>query len=134
MTTKTTTPILTIKHLALCAAILAIVAIEWMLSAWADRATGDHEVNEQLRRELFGPIELPVVALAGVTAFVEQEFRHNKQRDPANTFGRIGQTRKHEMDNVIRHLMFTVGDVNLLTKNAVRVAIGLRAGFDRGEI
>lgn len=47
-------------------AILAVVAFEWMLSAWADRATGDPAANAKLRSELMGPIELPVIALAGV--------------------------------------------------------------------
>lgn len=47
-------------------AILAVVAFEWMLSAWSDRATGDPEVNRALRRQVMGPIEVPVVALAGV--------------------------------------------------------------------
>lgn len=49
--------------------ILGVVVFEWMISAWADRATGDPEANLQLRRTVMGPVELPVLSLA-VTAVV----------------------------------------------------------------
>ena len=51
---------------ALGIAVMAVVAFEWMMSAWADRATGDPAVNKRLRRQIMGPIELPVLAIAGI--------------------------------------------------------------------
>ena len=48
--------------------ILAIVAIEWTMQAWADRATGDPEVNRELRDRIMGPIELPVGAALAIVA------------------------------------------------------------------
>lgn len=48
--------------------ILAIVAFEWTMTAWADRATGDPKANEALRGQLMGPFEVPLLGLmaAGV--------------------------------------------------------------------
>ena len=48
--------------------ILAIVAFEWTMTAWADRATGDAKANEALRGQLMGPFEVPLLGLmaAGV--------------------------------------------------------------------
>jgi hypothetical protein len=42
-------------------AILAVIcSIEWVISAWADRATGDAETNQLLRDRLLRPFELPL--------------------------------------------------------------------------
>ncbi len=48
--------------------ILAIVAFEWTMTAWADRATGDSKANEALRAQIMGPFEIPLLGLmaAGV--------------------------------------------------------------------
>ena len=46
--------------------VLAVVVFEWMMSAWADRATGDPVANAELRRSVMGPVELPVLSLAVV--------------------------------------------------------------------
>jgi hypothetical protein len=46
--------------------ILAIVVVEWMMQAWADRATGDPEVNRELRDRIMQPIEVPVGALIAI--------------------------------------------------------------------
>jgi hypothetical protein len=37
-----------------------LVMLEWMVSAWAERATGDPDVNRQIRNRLMYPIEIPV--------------------------------------------------------------------------
>ena len=42
---------------------LFICAFEWMIQAWADRATGDPATNKSLRDELMTPIELPIGGL-----------------------------------------------------------------------
>lgn len=42
---------------------LGIVIIEWAIRNWADRRTGDAEVNREIRNRLMFPIEIPVGAL-----------------------------------------------------------------------
>jgi hypothetical protein len=46
------------------------VLLEWMVSAWSDRATGDPEVNQRIRSRTMSPIEIPVFGAIGVVAFV----------------------------------------------------------------
>jgi hypothetical protein len=41
-----------------------------MVSAWADRATGDHEVNRRIRNRLMYPIEIPVFGAIGIVVLV----------------------------------------------------------------
>ncbi|MCY3786678.1 MAG: hypothetical protein OXG47_08145 [bacterium] len=50
--------------------LAAVVAFEWMISAWADRATGDAGANRALRNRLMHPIEVPVLGAAGVAILV----------------------------------------------------------------
>jgi len=42
--------------------ILGIVLVEWTVQTWADHATGDPEVNRQIRNRVMNPIEFPVAA------------------------------------------------------------------------
>lgn len=42
--------------------ILSVTAIEWTVTNWADRATGDPEVNHAIRNRVMAPIEVPVAA------------------------------------------------------------------------
>ena len=46
-------------------AILAMVAFEWTMTAWADRATGDAATNIKLRDQVMGPFEVPLLGLLG---------------------------------------------------------------------
>lgn len=50
--------------------ILGVVAIEWGISAWADRATGDPAANKTIRDRFMQPIEIPVIAGAGAVIMV----------------------------------------------------------------
>lgn len=50
--------------------ILAVVALEWLVLAWSDRATGDAEINSAIRDRMVGPFEIPVLALLGIGVFV----------------------------------------------------------------
>jgi hypothetical protein len=45
------------------AIILVIAVVEWTVQAWADRATGDPEVNRTIRNRLMYPIEMPAIAV-----------------------------------------------------------------------
>ena len=50
--------------------LAGVVAFEWMVTAWADRATGDAAANRALRNRLMYPIEIPVLGAAGVAILV----------------------------------------------------------------
>jgi hypothetical protein len=45
--------------------LLAAVAIEWALTAWADRSTGDASTNEALRDRVGSSFEIPLLGVAG---------------------------------------------------------------------
>ena len=47
-----------------------VVLLEWMVSAWADRATGDHAANRRIRNRLMYPIEIPVFGAIGIVVLV----------------------------------------------------------------
>jgi hypothetical protein len=48
--------------------IVIAAGAEWTMQAWADRATGDPEVNSHLRDRIMSPIELPVGAVLAIVA------------------------------------------------------------------
>ncbi len=50
--------------------ILALVAVEWTMDAWADRATGDHDVNRALRNRIMAPVEIPAAGVLGIAVGV----------------------------------------------------------------
>ncbi|MEM9563660.1 MAG: hypothetical protein AAGA93_13640 [Actinomycetota bacterium] len=47
-------------------AVLAVVGLEWTVQAWSERATGDDEVNDVIRRRIIGPFEVPMLSALGV--------------------------------------------------------------------
>jgi hypothetical protein len=47
-----------------------IVTLEWMVAAWSERATGDPEVNRQVRNRLMYPIEVPVAGALAILVVV----------------------------------------------------------------
>ena len=49
---------------------LVVTILEWGIRTWADRATGDPEVNRAIRNRLMYPVEVPVIAVLGVGLFV----------------------------------------------------------------
>jgi hypothetical protein len=50
-------------------ALLAATALTWTVRAWAERATGDAEINRQIYTRLIDPLRVPVVG-ALVIAFI----------------------------------------------------------------
>lgn len=49
-------------------AVLAVTTLMWSVQAWADRATGDPEVNRVVRGRVLGPLELPLLSLLAIAA------------------------------------------------------------------
>ena len=49
---------------------VGIVLLEWMVSAWAERATGDAAVNRQIRNRMMYPLEIPVFGALGAVVTV----------------------------------------------------------------
>lgn len=49
---------------------LGIVVVEWAMRNWADRRTGDAEVNREIRNRIMLPIEIPVGALLCIAVLV----------------------------------------------------------------
>jgi len=54
---------------ALACGLLGVVIVEWSVKVWADRRTGDPEVNRSIRNRLMFPVEIPGIALV-IIAFV----------------------------------------------------------------
>jgi hypothetical protein len=52
------------------AVVAGLVAIEWLVQAWADRATGDPEANRQIRNRFMHPVEFPAIAAIGIIVAV----------------------------------------------------------------
>lgn len=50
--------------------LLAVAGFEWMISAWADRATGDPAANAELRNRLMAPFEIPMLGTAAIAVIV----------------------------------------------------------------
>ncbi len=47
-------------------AVLIVVGIEWTVQAWSERATGDDEVNDIIRRRVLGPFQIPMLSLLAI--------------------------------------------------------------------
>jgi hypothetical protein len=43
--------------------VLLAVLVEWMVLAWSDRATGDPDTNQLIRRRVMAPFEVPLAGL-----------------------------------------------------------------------
>jgi hypothetical protein len=50
--------------------VIAASLIEWMVQAWADRATGDPEANRQIRNRIMYPLEIPIAGAVAIGAVV----------------------------------------------------------------
>ncbi len=49
---------------------LLVAVVEWMVRAWADRASADAAFNEGVRRRIMHPLELPIAGLAGLSVVI----------------------------------------------------------------
>lgn len=50
--------------------ILAFVFVEWLVQAWAERATGDPAYNRDLRHRIMSPLEIPLLAALVIGVFL----------------------------------------------------------------
>ncbi|MCU1488408.1 MAG: hypothetical protein JWN67_5154 [Actinomycetia bacterium] len=50
--------------------VLGFVLIEWLVQAWAERATGDLEYNRGLRHRIMSPVEIPLLAMLVIATFL----------------------------------------------------------------
>ncbi|MEL6983856.1 MAG: hypothetical protein AAFO29_15630, partial [Actinomycetota bacterium] len=46
--------------------VLVVVGIEWTVQAWSERATGDDDVNDVIRRRVIGPFQIPMLSLLAI--------------------------------------------------------------------
>jgi len=49
---------------------LTVATVEWAISAWSERITGDPAVNTSIRNRMMHPIEIPVASVLGIGLFV----------------------------------------------------------------
>ncbi len=115
----------------------AAVLLADQIGGCAARIAIDHHAS---RRSVNAELVLDrgaaqVVAAPERAVRIDQEFRRQEQRDAARAGRSVGQARQHEMDDVVGHVVFAVGDEDLLAGEAiapVRRALGAR--LDRGEV
>ena len=50
--------------------VIGAAVVEWMVQAWAERATGDPEANRQIRDRLLYPLEVPIGAAVAVGVII----------------------------------------------------------------
>ena len=79
---------------------------------------------------VFDADAMHVVARANRSVFIHQKLWHHKQADAFDPLGCPLHTGQHEVDDVFRHIVFTVSDVNLGAKHfvsAIWLGFGARA-------
>ncbi|CAI8240235.1 MAG: Uncharacterised protein [SAR116 cluster bacterium] len=72
-----------------------------------------------------------IIRRAKAAIFIDQNFWYDEQRNPLHTRRRVRQTRKHQMDDVLAHVMFAISDIDLLAADTVMVAVGRRCRAQR---
>ena len=76
-----------------------------------------------------------VVALSERAVGIEQEFRHQEERDALGSGRRIGKPRQHQVNDVVGEIVLAVGDEDLLAGDAVAAVGGaLGAGAQRADV
>ena len=67
---------------------------------------------------------LEIVALAECSILIDKIFRHDEQRDAFRARGSPRRTGQHQMNDILAHLMFAIGDENLLSGNTPASVLG----------
>lgn len=50
--------------------IMVVAIVEWMVRAWADRASANAAFNQGIRRQIMHPLELPLAGLTGLAVVI----------------------------------------------------------------
>ena len=129
------------EHRGEAAVLLADQPADGAVPVAIDHHAGRRGVNAEL---VLDSRAAHVVARAGRAVRPDQELRRQKQREAARAGRRVGQARQHEMDDVVGHVVFAVGDEYLLAEDSiapVRPAFGarlhraeVRAGLRLGQV
>ncbi len=124
-------------------AVLAAAGLNWVVLAWSDRATGDPEVNEVIRRRVLGPVEIPMMACL-VIAVIAVGFSRVFLATSANGavvagavvaiivfFGAVALSKMDVTRNVMNGIV-AAGAVVVLVSGIVGAAVGQRS-FEHHE-
>ena len=83
---------------------------------------------------MFDGNALEVIAFAQATVVVDQEFRHQEQRNTLHPVGGVGQTGQDHVDDVVGQVMLAVGNEYFLAADAVVIAVAFGLRLDPREI
>ena len=75
-----------------------------------------------------------IVAFSQAAAGVDQEFRHDEQRNAFHALRRVRRAREHHVDDVLRHVVLAPGDEDLGAVNPEMIAFGQGSRAYRGKI
>ena len=75
-----------------------------------------------------------IIWLGEITVIISKEFWHDKHRNTLDAFRRIGCACQHQMDDILGHIMFAIGDIDFLARNQIMIPIGNRAAFDASKV
>ena len=65
---------------------------------------------------------------------LDEELRHDKQRDSLHARGRIGRAGQHEVDDVLGQVMFAVGNEDFLPADPVVIPLAHRFRAQQGKV
>ena len=95
----------------------------------------EHRRRRRLDAELLLDRQaLNIIAPAEAAIVIDEEFRHDEKRDPLHARRRVGKARENEMDDVLAHVVFAVGDIDLLPADPVMITLRGRRRPQRREI
>ncbi len=81
-------------------------------------------------RHAVGVIARPQGAIA-----IDEELRRHEQRYPLHPLGCVRQSRQHQMDDVLGHVVIAIGDEDLLAEYLVAaIGLWLGAATDGGQV
>ncbi|MDH3755182.1 MAG: hypothetical protein OEU32_15025 [Acidimicrobiia bacterium] len=124
--------------------LLGMTAMEWMISAWADRATGDPAVNRELRTRIMAPFEVPILGAAGIAILVLSASRVFLAVSEANAVwlavgvaavimvGAITVASVESTNKSMVTLMIAIGALAIISAGIVSAAVGQRS-FEHEE-
>ena len=77
----------------------------------------------------------PAVALTQTAVFCHHKLRHNKQRNALGTAGCVWQPCQHQVNYVVRKILFTSGNKYFRTRYGIAtIGIGLGLGTQDSEV